>query len=470
MDRQQQQQQQQPPLGYGRAVPIYPGQHPPAPPPYAFSGGQGQGSSGSPPGPYLVHSPYAYSSPPNSCGTPHFPRASGSSHEGGRKGSWKNQQSLLQHTKHEGGGGGAPVDRSNVVLVPTRPLLKALAKNCKPNPPWGVGSTKGLSLGEELQNFASFVRPTPTESAQFAHLMAVVGEISKELWPAAELKPMGLNATGIFPVKDSTYNVYPFSDSPLPDTSSDKLREIANGKGFQVDFFVDYRELPVALLSEARSGEKVAIHYGPNASALIRPNAEELRKAFFSQESRLIALIVIESLLRQNKVLDEHGANPSGLSPEAAAVMLLAIINSYSSDDVPDARRLLVDFFLTYGFAAHFDHATTSVSAAGMTPPTPKVHKDAQLSVVESGSTRNLAGKCTKVAHILAVFNYCFTALSQFEQVPVSERRAQSALSTILGGEAYWSRVLTLYREGIQPYAAVVQSYHDVLAAEIQGL
>jgi hypothetical protein len=173
--------------------------------------------------------------------------------------------------------------------------------------------------------------------------------------------------------------------------------------------------------------------------------------------ARLAVLVTLDALLRQNKLLDETGLNEKLISTEAIAVMLLAIANSYSSDDAPDAGRLLNDFFLTYGFPAHFDCSQNSVSASGMTSPVAKLHREAQLSVLDPAQeTANLTSKVDKVAHLLAIFNYCYTASTQYLVVSLEQRRAQSVLSTMIGGETYWSRVLTLYHQRVAPFFDVV--------------
>jgi hypothetical protein len=109
-----------------------------------------------------------------------------------------------------------------------------------------------------------------------------------------------------------------------------------------------------------------------------------------------------------------------------------------------------------------------SIHYNGMDNRLEKVHRESQLSVLDPGDlTRNLTPKLDKFSHLQAVFNYCYTALSQFTQVSPEQRRAQSALSTLIGGESYWSRVLKLYHQNVSPFAEVVQARHAILAQSL---
>lgn len=424
----------------------------PPPPPYVAATSSTAKPMGVSPSGRVLHSHSPYGSPPrpSSLGTPHIPN-------------W-NRSSPHQPSYFAAG----PVDpnapQRDLLLVPTRPLLKALARECKPSPPWAVGSPVPATMGEELHLFARFLLMTPQEREKCDSLTAAVGEVCRTVWGAtAAIYPMGVNAAGVYPPKEATLHFYSL-ETTIDDGTQEKFRVAANDMGFQVEYMTDYRNCPTVLLTDARSGERCAIRYGPQA-AEAKPTADLLATAIAAVEERRCALVAIDALLRQNKVLDETGINSSGIAPEAVAVMLLAICNSYGEDDAPDAGRLLTDFFLTFGFPAHFDNAATSISHKGMAHSQPKLHKDAQLSILDpSEPTRNLTQKADKVPHVMAVFNYCYTALSQFNQTHPQQRRAQSVLSTIIGGETYWSRVLQLYHQQISPYVEVVRERQHVLA------
>ena len=348
----------------------------------------------------------------------------------------------------------------DIVLVPTRPLLKALAKECKPCPPWCVGHPIPDSLSSELCLFARFLDRSPQEAERAKIILNTIQNIFRSIWPDSNVDYMGINAAGIFP-PESTLHLFADKSTEMPENVQGSIRTAANEQGFQVAFFEDYRGCPTVVLTEARTGDKAAIRYGPKIEG-VKKSAEVVAKAMESENCR-VALVALDALLRQNKVLDESGSSP-GIPAEAIAVMLICISNSYDETDSPTAERLLTDFFLTFGFQAHFDNAALSVDYKGMSEPVPKVHKDDQLSVLDPADPSiNLTARVEKVPHILAVFNYCYTAISQFTQTLATARRAQSALSTVIGGETYWSRVLHLYHQQVEPFYSVVLERHASL-------
>ena len=410
--------------------------------------------------PYNVHPQYGSPQQPSSLGTPHvgvpFQRGSSntSSHEG--RHSWRYQTAAQQQGP------------SNIALVPTRPLLKALAKECKPFPPWCVGKSVPHSLNEELFLFAQFLQPTEAEQQRNQFLVNIVVSFLSSVWPSVVLHQMGLSAAGVYPPKDAAVHFY----STGTETDESKLKEVqeqlrnaAVTCGFQLEFFMDIRDCFAMMCTESRFGDRIVVRYGARAEQA-KKSAEALAIRVAQVAPVRVTLCAVDALLRQNKVVDDSVSNTTGLSSEAVAIMLLSIANSYSSDDVPDAERLLMDFFLTYGFQTHFDCATQSVTSSGMATPLAKVHRDAALSVLDfdDDSKVNLAAKVEKVPHMLAVFNYCYTALSQFVQVHPSQRRAQSPLSTIIGGEAFWSRVLQLYHQQVTPFYQIVAEKASLLA------
>lgn len=357
-----------------------------------------------------------------------------------------------------------PFTGPDPVLVPTRPLLKALAHECKPYPPWSVGGPSPATLNDELQLFAKFLAGTAEEKAKMDGLIGAATTAIRQLWPAGELKPMGLTAANVHSHKDTVVHLYAAGTEVLPDGYEASLRAAVNAIGFQADFFLDCRGCNAILLTEARTGDRCSVRFGPKAT-MAKPASDLIATVIASKEQYRIALVALEALLRQNKMIDDTGANLAQLSGEALAIMVVSIITSYSND-TPEAGRLLIDFFLTYGFQAHFDVATQSICPrTGMAEPLKKVHADVQLSIVDPTDERtNLSPKTDKVPLLLAVFNYCYTAMSQFEQVEQGHRRAQSPLSTIIGGEAYWSRVLQLYQQKVSPFYEVVRSRAGALA------
>ncbi|KAH9579744.1 hypothetical protein LSM04_000620 [Trypanosoma melophagium] len=358
-------------------------------------------------------------------------------------------------------------DNQNLVLVATRPLLKALARECRPKPPWCVGLIVPEDMTEELKLFSSFLSATPDEQSCGESALQRATDIMRAVWPSVVLKPMSVTAAGIPPLKDVTLHYYaeesPMSKEDL-ESIQDKIQCIANDKGAQVEFGTDYREITCVVLTDTRSGKRLNIRFGPDASQA-EISANILRNTLAANEEYRATLVALDALLRQNKILDDTGIKKDAINGEAIATMLVAIINSYDAEDVPNAGRLLMDFFLTYGFSANFDLVENSVAVKGMAEPTPKVHRNSQFSVLDpSDETKNLTSKLEKAAHLQAVFNYCYTVLSQSLQVAERRRRAQSLLSNIIGGESYWGRVLQMYYEGIQPFWGVVNEKKYIIA------
>ncbi|KAH8613744.1 hypothetical protein ERJ75_000729100 [Trypanosoma vivax] len=355
---------------------------------------------------------------------------------------------------------------TDVVLVGTRPLLKALARRCRPFPPWCVGFGVPNDMTTEMQLFSSFLRPTPTEQSCNESAIRAATDVLQNVWPSASLRPIAATAAGLPMFKDITLHYYVVGTEQSGAEEHDihsRVQEVANAAGMQVEFCNDYRGATCVLLSDARTGVRLNVRYGSEA-----PRAEAASSVFAtilaSNESNRAVYILLDALLRQNKILDDTGTKTEMLNGEALATMLVAVINSYDVDDTPDSGRLLMDFFLTYGFSANFDITKNSVTIKGMREATYKVHANAALSVLDpSNETRNLTSHLQKAAHLQAVFNYCYTALSQFAQVLRHQQRAQSTLSTIIGGEAYWGRVLQLYHEGISPFVEVVSSKKHML-------
>jgi hypothetical protein len=402
--------------------------------------------------------PQGYYPSPGSLGTPHI---------GGPWHSPTNQGGPLPRRPSQGnspsnasGGpmGGAPMGTG--VIIPTRPVLKALAKECRPSPPWCVGFPVPQTMSEELMRFYNFVSQSPSESQRSANVLGVISEVcASKLWEGCSIEPMSTSAAGIIP-PDSVLHYYVDKFEFTEDNTKpeEEIRSAFNDVGFQADFFKDYRGMPSIKLTEARTGDRCTLRYGPQAHET-KKTAEVLTAGFNKSISRRYAFVVIDAVLRQNRALEDWGVSSALLPCEAIAIMLLAIANSYEDSDVPDAERLVNDFFLTFGYDAHFDIVAHSVSIDGMANQIPKVHKAALLSVLDpSDPTRNLTSNVEKIAHIRGVFQYCYTAISQFSQASSANRRAQSALSTIIGGEAYWTRVLHHYKEQTEPfYSAVLE-------------
>ena len=325
------------------------------------------------------------------------------------------------------------------------------------------------SLSDELFQFMQFLSPTADETRRAAESKQRIDELISAVWPSSTLMPMGPDAAGVPLTKEGTSHMYAPGSTIGENLESikAKIRSTALEFGFQTDFGVDYRGIDTVILTEARSGEKVSVRFGEKCEA-IATSSKILEDHIQLVPNRRSVLVALDALLRQNKLLDDTGVNTALLSCEAVAMMLLSIAHSYAADDTPDSGRLLNDFFLTFGFTAHFDCSTNSIVYSGMVTPVAKVHRESQLSVIDpSNETANLTSKVDKVAHLLAVFNYCYTASSQFTQVSPQQRRAQSILSTMIGGETYWSRVLSLFHQHVSPFHEVVNDKKFRLAMQM---
>lgn len=390
----------------------------------------------------------------------------------GRMGSLKDRSYRKGSHNASSGGYGGGDDNSvdpNTPLIPTRPLLKALAKYCRPQPPWCVGNLNAnLLLADEIGLFASFNSSTDEELAMNEACLNTVKDMLQSLWPEVELRPMGITAAGNFFRKDTTSHYYAENSSDITDEVRKQLEAAANERGAQIEFAADNRGLQCFVLTDSLSGLRCCVRVDPRAAARCGPASEIIQATFGSDMSARGVLFVLFALLQQNRILDDSGINPRLLPGEAAAVMLLSVLNSYDSADVPDAGRLLMDFFLTFGFISYFNPVSTSVVYTGMQPTTPKKHANAQLSVIDPADDEsNLTPSLDRVSNLQAVFSYCYSALNQYAQVSGDQRRAQSALSSIIGGEPYWGRVFRFYEQKVEPYCSVVESKRNSLVKSL---
>ncbi|KEG15630.1 hypothetical protein DQ04_00021280 [Trypanosoma grayi] len=418
-------------------------------------------------GEYMMHGAYYGSPAPiGSLGTPNM--GIRMAHRGSPGGSYGSRRSTRRSTPHSCYANEGQEGHHNMILVATRPLLKALARECRPCPPWCVGTLVCEEAMDELKQFAAFLRPTPEELSCSESAVGLATGIMQAVWPLVKMSPMSTTAAGLSPLKDVTLHYYAENTPVAPDDLESiqlRLQSVANDQGAQVEFSTDYRDVTCVVMTDARSGKRLTIRYGPRASHA-GVAARIFQTTIASNEEYHATLTVLDALLRQNKILDDVGTNMEAVNGEALTTMLVAIINSYGLNDAPDAGRLMMDFFLTFGFPANFDLVKNSVTVKGMAvnPPS-KVHRNAQISILDPfDEAQNLTPKLEKAAHLQAVFNYCYTALSQYKQVSQRQRRAQSILSTIIGGEAYWGRVLQLYHEGISPFVEVVNEKKHLLA------
>ncbi|EPY43179.1 hypothetical protein AGDE_00743 [Angomonas deanei] len=293
-----------------------------------------------------------------------------------------------------------------------------------------------------------------------------ISRVMREVWPQASLHPKGITAAVMAPKKEICNHLYAVHCDDLEGVK--QFEELAIKQGFHLEFGTDNRGLPAVICTDCVSGVKSCITYGPEAEKKCKGTSDILRDAYSSTQSARDVLFVLLALLQQNRILDDGGLNQKLFSGEALAVMLLSVVNSYENNLLPDSGRILLDFFLTFGFVAYFNPVASSVTIKTMQPPRPR-HMTSQLSVLDpADETINLTPSLDRVSNVQTVFSYCYSALNQYTQVSSGQRRAQSVLSTIIGGEPYWIRVFRLYEQGVDPYytfiaehkAALYQSQH----------
>ncbi|CAD2218017.1 hypothetical protein AGDE_08371 [Angomonas deanei] len=259
----------------------------------------------------------------------------------------------------------------NIQLVPTRPLLKALSKVSKPNPPWCVGSRAGsLKVSEELSIFSIFNTSTEEEMKIYNQCVENISRVMREVWPQASLHPKGITAAVMAPKKEICNHLYAVHCDDLEGVK--QFEELAIKQGFHLEFGTDNRGLPAVICTDCVSGVKSCITYGPEAEKKCKGTSDILRDAYSSTQSARDVLFVLLALLQQNRILDDGGLNQKLFSGEALAVMLLSVVNSYENNLLPDSGRILLDFFLTFGFVAYFNPVASSVTIKTMQPPRPR--------------------------------------------------------------------------------------------------
>eukprot|EP00760_Papus_ankaliazontas_P024190 PhM_4_TR2139/c4_g1_i1/m.54109/K03514/PAPD5_7, TRF4; non-canonical poly(A) RNA polymerase PAPD5/7 len=417
---------------------------------------------GSPPMYYAQH---VTQHGPGSLGTPHYPNYSPS-------GSVRSP-----YGGAGGGGGGGHVRRTtpkgnqqpnnthnnnaDIILTPTRPVLKALARACR-CPPWSVGRapTQASSLNDELQCFVGFLSHTPQETAQLHKLFDTIRQKADGVWSGAVVSPVNAYALGVH-IPSSVVELAVISSTD----EADKLKEFTtalNNAGFSSEIVPNTRGTTSLRIVEAVGGERFLVHTGRTADDIVK-STQHLQSAVTAAPAVRGAIATVDTVLRQSKYSEDGGAT-GGFSTEVVAVMMLSLLPKYS--DVPTGDRLTMDFFITFGW--HFDttlHSVQTNHVAGTEGKQwpDKIHTQHQLEVRDPvNADRNLSATVNKFPQVRSLFQYCFMQLNQWVTTS-QESRAQSPLSTIIGGEAFWGRVLFLALGGVEPYASVVNEKKQVM-------
>eukprot|EP00759_Apiculatamorpha_spiralis_P018769 PhF_6_TR25121/c0_g1_i1/m.34551/K03514/PAPD5_7, TRF4; non-canonical poly(A) RNA polymerase PAPD5/7 len=370
---------------------------------------------------------------PGSLGTPYYPGASPYHRRSTPKGGQ--------------GAGGAPMG-SDVILTPTRPVLKAVARACK-CPPWSVGRMCGPSLDDELGCFQMFVNPAPSEKGKIDEMFNSIAYKARDVWSACNLSTCNAMYLGIH-IPGSLMECVVVNSSD----EADEIKTFSAGlneAGFSTEIFQNSRGTQSIRLIEARSGDRVVVHVGRMALDYLQ-SSERIRAIFDGTPGVRGVVSAIDTVMRQSKYGDD-GTTPGGISSEAIAVMVAAMLGKYPAPPAPGV--IMLDFFITYGY--HFDCQTHAIAVDVNTEGWPaKPDPATQLYVIDPAAPdRNLTASVAKFPQVKSLFQYCYMTLNQWSAM-VQENRAQSPLSTIVGGETFWSRVLLLALAGEEPYATVI--------------
>ena len=301
------------------------------------------------------------------------------------------------------------------------------------------------------------------------------------------------------------------------------IRSHIQNANLECTFHVDARECPVVVISDPDESLQIAVRYGPRA-VLSEKTAILLRRQIAHNHHARLALCALEALLRQNNLVDNDGTKPTLLSVETLAVLMLIVVrtrqmdrhsstrspNTSSPHPIPHAGGLLNSFLHYFGQPANFNPTQhTADYMSGLQSPSKKLHPNDKFSVcdpsddvrihvsylsgvfhapvdvpgvpasvapaianiaeinIEAPPPRNLAASNPDTRHLSAVLNYCYAAMEAHESSSPSKRKAQSVLSTIIGGEAYWGRVMDLYENVVEPWYGVVHHLRRILAKSL---
>jgi DNA polymerase sigma len=339
---------------------------------------------------------------------------------------------------------------TDIVLTPTRPVLKAIARACR-CPPWSVGRNHGNTLDEELQCFQAFIASTVEEKTKLDEMFNSIAYKARNVWANATLSLSTSLLLGVH---------IPMSIMECVIVNSDEEPEALkafsvglNEAGFSSEVVSNSRGTNSLRLVEARGGERILVHVGRVALECLQCT-ERIRGVIDQHPYVRAAICAIDMVMRQSKYSDD-GNIAGGVSTEVIALMVVAMLAKYP--DNPPADRILMDFFITYGY--HFDCQAHAISLEPTSPEVawpPKAHPQDQFCVIDpTNPSRNLASGVTKFPQVKSLFQYCYMTLNQWKTM-AQESRAQSPLSTIIGGETFWGRVLLLALAGEEPYATVV--------------
>jgi len=305
-----------------------------------------------------------------------------------------------------------------------------------------------------------FLAPVAQEKAKIDGIFNSIALKARNVWPQSSLSTCTAILLGIH-IPMSIMECCIIGSTDETDAERIKIFQAGlNEAGFSCELVPNSRGTQSLRLVDAHGGEKIVVHVGTAAVEVLK-TTEMIQAVIEKFPTVRPAIYAIDTVMRQSKYGDD-GITPGGISTEVIFLMVVAMLTKYP--DVPPSEVVLLDFFITYGY--HFDAQTHAIS---LTPPAPgetwpkKTHVEAQLCVIDPASpSRNLGAGIVKFPQLKSLFQYCWMTLSQWGRMS-QDRQAQSPLSTIIGGETFWGRVLLLSLAGEEPYASVINEKKHTL-------
>jgi hypothetical protein len=219
-------------------------------------------------------------------------------------------------------------DVDNVVLLLTRPLLKALAKQWRPSQPLCLGGAVPSKLADEVLCFNKFNAPMQKEETSCQSCAANTEAVLRQVQPRASLQPTAGTAAGQNTMKNATLHLYAIRTTDAMEGKTQLWMRAANVVGVQVGFIHDDRDLPCAVFVGSRLGHRCSIRYGDKAVRALVETSEMLSRCVAASPATRAVFNTLLALLNQNIILGGSGTARTMLCGEAVAIMLLAIMNS----------------------------------------------------------------------------------------------------------------------------------------------
>jgi len=240
---------------------------------------------------------------------------------------------------------------------------------CQSDTEGDSSSTSLVRLHNEILTFCEYIAPTKAELAAREQVVNEIIQITKEIWPQAEIKIFGSQMTKILtPSSDldvAIINV-PEGDGGLIERLYD-LEKIIREKDLVTYIEVlSNAKVPIVKLDHRRTGISIDICLN-NTSGL---STGKLIKGFVRTYPPLRPLtMVLKMFLSQRRLNETYGGGMGSF------VLCTVIISFLQMREKNDAYRgiqqswnlgaLLLDFFALYGNSFNFVHTGISISNGG---------------------------------------------------------------------------------------------------------